>query len=224
MTETHQSRDIAVPGRFIVGTRGPGKFVRGHIVSERPITPPRKHNLIEICNQYAEHQSRKKIIFIIFEINIDSAHRRCRELKLKLYRLFKFILFKTNIYWCRQPQARGFLVQRGCQDYRGWQNLHQVVHSSTPGVRKKGENIHQHKINNKKSDTHMSSLIMFFHLFFKLNIVSLFASSSDACSASYIENTSFSFKECNQTGNIIFFNYSHLVKKLFLKCNFHTDW
>jgi len=40
MTGMFQCRDIVFPGRFIQGTRGPRKFVLGHIVSGRPVTPP----------------------------------------------------------------------------------------------------------------------------------------------------------------------------------------
>jgi len=36
----YQSRDIVYLGRFILGTKGPRKFARGHIVTGRPITPP----------------------------------------------------------------------------------------------------------------------------------------------------------------------------------------
>jgi len=38
MTGRYLCRDVVFPGRFIWGTRGPRKFVRGHIVSGRPVT------------------------------------------------------------------------------------------------------------------------------------------------------------------------------------------
>jgi len=37
-TGMYHSRDIVIPERLILGTRGPRKFVRGHIVSGGPIT------------------------------------------------------------------------------------------------------------------------------------------------------------------------------------------
>ena len=40
MTGMYQYREIMFLGRFILGTRGPRKYVRGRIVSGRPITPP----------------------------------------------------------------------------------------------------------------------------------------------------------------------------------------
>ena len=40
MAGMYKSRDIVFLGRLILGTMGPRKFVWGHIVSGRPITPP----------------------------------------------------------------------------------------------------------------------------------------------------------------------------------------
>jgi len=39
MTGMYQSRDSVFPGRFILGTRGLRKFMRGHIVSGRHVNP-----------------------------------------------------------------------------------------------------------------------------------------------------------------------------------------
>ena len=40
MTGTYHSSNIVYSGTICLGTRVPRKFVRGHIVSGRPITPP----------------------------------------------------------------------------------------------------------------------------------------------------------------------------------------
>ena len=42
MTGMYQIRDIVSQGMINLGTRGPRKFVQGHIVSGRPVTPPDK--------------------------------------------------------------------------------------------------------------------------------------------------------------------------------------
>ena len=44
MTGMYQCRNIVSPGTINFGTRGPRTFVRGHIVSGRPVTPP--HHLL----------------------------------------------------------------------------------------------------------------------------------------------------------------------------------
>ena len=49
MTGTYECRDIVFTGQFIFWTRGPRNFVRRHIVSERPITPPSPFDLFIIC-------------------------------------------------------------------------------------------------------------------------------------------------------------------------------
>jgi len=40
MTEMYQCRDFVFLGRFILGTRGPKKFIRGYIVSDIPSPHP----------------------------------------------------------------------------------------------------------------------------------------------------------------------------------------
>ena len=40
MAGMYKSRDIVFPGQVILGTKGPRKFLRGHIVSGRSTTPP----------------------------------------------------------------------------------------------------------------------------------------------------------------------------------------
>jgi len=49
MAVMYQCRDIELPGRFILGTRGLTKFVRGHIVSGRPVTPPTLEKERHLC-------------------------------------------------------------------------------------------------------------------------------------------------------------------------------
>jgi len=39
ITVMYQCRDIVFLGRFILGTRSPRKFLRGHILSGRPVDP-----------------------------------------------------------------------------------------------------------------------------------------------------------------------------------------
>ena len=47
MTGMYKSRGSVFPGHKILGTRGQRKFVRGHIVSGRPVAPPAQAFSIE---------------------------------------------------------------------------------------------------------------------------------------------------------------------------------
>jgi len=67
----YQCMDILFLGRFILGTRDPGKLVRGHIVSGSPNTPPYKNPpaksmLYSIC--YTEFYVSFLSLLVSFEL------------------------------------------------------------------------------------------------------------------------------------------------------------
>jgi len=67
MTEIYHSRSLVCSGTVHLGTRFPRKFVRGHIVSGRPITP-----LLTVRTKF-----HKKSTWIIFTMGWRDVPKRC---------------------------------------------------------------------------------------------------------------------------------------------------
>jgi len=63
MTGMYQCRDIVFPGQYILETRGPRKFVLGHIDPGRPVNPlERLHKPSVLTNEvYGPRTSRNEI-------------------------------------------------------------------------------------------------------------------------------------------------------------------
>jgi len=74
MTGMFQCRDIVSPGTINLGTRGPRTFVRVHIVSGRPVTPP-------------FHRQQISLVFHFYTCSVDPVflHASCLFWPKKLW-------------------------------------------------------------------------------------------------------------------------------------------
>jgi len=87
--------DMVFLGRLILGTRGPKKFERGHIISRRPITPPylsAKAQTILDSYPYTAIKNYKKSEFLqhqfFFQFNLFSLYKKQVSLSCTCPELF----------------------------------------------------------------------------------------------------------------------------------------